>query len=192
MPYDHDAIGHQIVHHLEQVYPGRSIEPFQWKHGPILKVLPNFRVLRIAPSRAEEAWVYVSAGAWEVTAESPWGAEFVVLSPVEDAIHVETLAMVGHYHADPGYRLNVGSTLNVGRPWMDAASCSRFLVSLPYFAGPRLEVCDLSDRRIRFLWLLPVTDAEWAFLKTHGQEALEQELEEAAIDPLDRTRKSVV
>jgi hypothetical protein len=116
----------------------------------------------------------------------------VILSPVEDAIHVETLAMVGHYHANPTYRLNVGATINVGRPWMDGASCARFLVSLPYFAGPKLELCDLSDRRIRFLWLLPITDGEWVFLKAHRQEELEQRLEEAAIDPLDRTRKSLV
>jgi hypothetical protein len=46
-----------FFHPLFLFYPGRSIEPFQWKHGPILKVLPNFRVPRIAPSRTEEAWV---------------------------------------------------------------------------------------------------------------------------------------
>src|SRR5262249_49569443 len=119
-----------------------------------------------------------------------WGVEFVIVSPIEDPIHVETLAMVGHYHADPKYRLNVGSTINIGRSWIDGAAGSRFLVSLPYFAGPRLEIYSASvigrSQRMR--------RARWGYEypRTNGQEALEQRLEALPIDAADPNRRSAV
>jgi len=188
----HDETYRELRNHLQAIWPTRDVEAFDWTHGPIQQVLPNFRVLRIAPEKPGEPWIYASMGAWEVTGDSPWGVEFVILSPVADAIHVETLAWVAQYHSDPKYRLNVGSTINIGRPWMDGATCSRFLVSLPYFAGPRLEICRLQNRAIRFLWLLPITDAEWEHLRAHGQAALEQRLEAVRINPVDPKRPSAV
>lgn len=48
------------------------------------------------------------------------------------------------------------------------------------------------EPRVRFLWLVPITERERAFKKTHGTEALEQRLEAAQFNYLDPERNSVV
>jgi hypothetical protein len=63
-------------------------------------------------------------------------------------------------HADKRYRLRAGSAVNIGRPWMDGSGADHLLVSLPYPYGPALETCELGERHVRFLWLVPITAAE--------------------------------
>jgi len=46
--------------------------------------------------------------------------------------------------------------------------------------------------RVRFLWLVPITDAELELKKRDGVEALETMFEIAAFDYLDPQRRSVV
>ncbi|HVF50385.1 MAG TPA: suppressor of fused domain protein [Pyrinomonadaceae bacterium] len=180
--------------HLARTWPSNDKEEFVWTLGPIRQRLPAFRVMRIAPqSGVREPWVYVSLGAWEAERENAGGLEFFILSPVETPRHVETLAMVANFHADPNYHLSLGQTINIGRPWLEGSTCDHLLLSLPYPYGPSLEwSCVGNNRHIRFLWLLPITRAEADFVKTRGPETFERLFEQSDPDPSDPHRKSII
>lgn len=178
--------------HLDEFWPDRSHEEFVWTLGPIGQSLPRFRVRRIAPAERRDPWVYVTVGAWEATAGDAHGTEFFLLSPTEDPRHVELLAMVANLHADVRYRLRVGSTVNIGRPWMEGSAADHLLVSLPYPYGPSLERCELGERHVRFLWLVPITAAEANLVRSKGMEALENLLEQGSVDVISPKRRSLV
>jgi hypothetical protein len=101
---------------------------------------------------------------------------------------IEVLTAVAHYHRT-GRALGLGHSVNFGRPWVAGSACTHGLLSLPYLDGPDLEW--LAAPRVRFLWMIPITEAEVRFKKTHGMEALEQKLEESRFDFLDPLRASV-
>jgi hypothetical protein len=178
--------------HLDEFWPDRSHEEFVWTLGPIGQSLPRFRVRRIAPAERRDPWVYVTVGTWEATAGDAHGTEFFLLSPTEDPRHVELLAMVANLHADARYRLRVGSTVNIGRPWAEGSAADHLLVSLPYPYGPALERCELGERHVRFLWLVPITAAEADLVRTKGPEALESLLEQGSVDVISPKRRSLV
>ncbi|HEY0561308.1 MAG TPA: suppressor of fused domain protein [Frankiaceae bacterium] len=177
--------------HLDAFWPDRSHEEFVWSRGPIGTSLPRFRVRRIAPAIPSEPWVYVTVGAWEATGSDAHGTEFLLLSPVEEPLHVELLAMVANLHADARYRLHVGSTITIGRPWIDSSLADHLLVSLPYPYGPALEHCRLAERHLQLLWLVPITPAEAGIVEKQGLGALEPLLDQPGVDVLAPTRRSV-
>ena len=178
--------------HLERFWAGRAKEAFEWTAGPIRSTLPRFSVLRVAPRSAKDPWIYVSDGARDVRTPDGQRLEFFLESPESDPIHVENLAMVAHFHADPRYGLSLGKVIAIGRPWMKQSRCDHFMVSLPYPFGPDFEWATLGERRVRLLWLLPITSSEAAFARANGCEALEERFEEAAFDVIDVDRISVV
>jgi hypothetical protein len=61
-----------------------------------------------------------------------------------------------------------------------------------YLWGPKLEHCLVPDRHIQVLWLIPIYEAERAYRKVHGTDALEQRFEATSFDYLDPFRPSVV
>jgi len=65
---------------------------------------------------------------------------------------------------------------------------------LPYLDGPSLEQCKSSRylHLIRFLWLIPITEAERKYKQAFGVEALEQNFSTSNFDYLDPKRPSVV
>jgi hypothetical protein len=178
--------------HLNRFWPRNEKEEFTWDIGPIRSVLPDFRVVRIAPLNIEEPWIYASLGVWEVAKSQASRTEFFLTAPSKDPIHVETLAMLANFHADPAYEVRLGKTINIGRGWVDGSTCDYLLVSLPYPFGPEFERVQIRAIEISYLWLLPITKAEEGFLKTFGQEALEQRLEQSKVDVINLTRPSVV
>jgi hypothetical protein len=178
--------------HLDRFWPDRSHEEFVWTLGPIRQSLPRFRVRCVAPAQRRDPWAYVTVGAWEATADDVHGTEFILLSPTEDPRHVELLAMVANLHADPRYRLGLGSTVDIGRPWMDDSAADHLLVSLPYPYGPALEKCDLGERHVQFLWVVPITGAEADLVRSRGMDALECMLEESNVDVISPKRRSLV
>jgi hypothetical protein len=186
-----DAVFEGLRGHLDAFWPDRPHEEFVWTRGPIASSLPRFRVRRIAPVVPTDPWVYVTVGAWEATSSDVPGSEFFLLSPVENPLHVELLAMVANLHADARYRLRVGSTINIGRPWLDASQADHLLVSLPYPYGPALERCELGERHLRLLWLVPITGTEADLVRGEGLEALESLLDGPEVDVLAPTRRSV-
>jgi hypothetical protein len=95
-------------------------------------------------------------------------------------------------HADERYRLSVGRTISIGRPWIDGAAADHLLVSLPYPYGPALEHCDAPGRHVQLVWLVPITEAEASYGDERGIEALEQLLEQSYVDVISPVRRSAV
>jgi hypothetical protein len=103
------------------------------------------------------------------------------------------LALTAYYHAGPPQnRRGVGHRVPIGEGWVEGSALDVVLVSLPYLWGPKLEHCELPDRHVQVLWLIPISQAEQAFAREHGVNALEQRLEETKFDYLDPFRTSVV
>jgi hypothetical protein len=100
--------------------------------------------------------------------------------------------MLANFHADERYRLDVGSVVNIGDPWMPGSQCDHLLVSVPYPYGPKLEWMKFPDICVRFLWALPITPREAAFAELNGCEALEQKFDAARVDYLNSFRSSIV
>lgn len=178
--------------HLSDFWPDRAHEEFVWTLGPIGRKFPRFRVRRIAPAKVTDPWVYATVGAWEATAGDHQYTEFFLLSPSEDPRHVELLAMVASMHADGRYRLDVGSTVSIGRAWMDDSRATYLLVSLPYPYGPTLEWCEIGEHRVRYLWLVPVTEPEAVLVRQRGIGALEDLLELSGANVVAPNRPSVI
>ena len=183
--------GDDLHKHLARFWPGDQ-ETFEWTIGPIKKTLPGFSVVRIKPKKSSDPWIYVSHGAAAVDTRQGYGLEFMLMSPVPDPIHVENLAMAANFHADPKYRLGLGRTVAIGRPWIGGSTGDHFLVSLPYTVGPEFEWHKTKAGLIRILWLLPITSAEAAFAGKQGVEALEAKFEQTRFNVLDPGRQSVV
>ena len=112
-------------------------------------------------------------------------------SPTSSDDHVELLTTIAHYHRT-AIRLGHGHTVNFERPWLPGSQCQFGLISLPYLDGPKLEWLEAGSKRIRFLWLIPITEAEKDYKKAEGLEALEKKFEEASFNYLDPERESVV
>jgi hypothetical protein len=186
-----DHVFSDVREHLASVWPGRRREEFVWTLGPIVATLPSFRVMRIAPAAAVEPWVYASVGAWQADRYGSQPIEFFLLAPAESPLHVELLAMVANLHADPTHRIGLGSALEIGRPWIEGSLATHLLVSLPLPFGPRLEWLHTGGRHIRFLWLVPITDAEADLVRTQGLDALEVRLESSDVNLVDPNRASV-
>jgi hypothetical protein len=185
------STGDLVRRHVKGFWPGHEQREFEWTAGPIGALLPDFRVRRIAPKAKAEPWVYTTIGAWQAT-EGNQSKEFFLLSPTESPAHVETLAMITHFHADPHHRLSIGSAVNIGRPWLDGATADNLLVSLPYPYGPALEHCAADGVHVQFLWLVPITAEEASYRGEHGLEALEQLLEKDGVNVIDPRRPSLV
>lgn len=183
----------KIQEHIARFWPRRQISSFSWTIGPIEKALPGFRVLVVAPHSKGEPWVYVSQGAWQVCSPNEDRCEFFLISPCDNVRHIETLAMVANFYADPKYRFHIGKVIDIGRPWAEGSAMRHLLVSLPFPYGPTFEWCRLSALDvIRFCWLLPITESESDFVSEHGLEAMEAKFDEFGIDYLDPMRRSVV
>lgn len=149
-------------------------------------------MIRVAPKLSADPWIYVSDGARTVPTTDGQRLEFVLESAAADPIHIENLAMVANFHADPKYRVGVGRVIAIGRPWMADSACDHFLVSLPYPFGPEFERTRVGERPVRLLWLLPITASEATFAREHDPDTLEERFEEAGFDVLDVHRSSVV
>lgn len=117
--------------------------------------------------------------------------ELHVFSPWETDQVVEILVATAHFHRT-STKLDVGHSVNFGRPWIGKSDCDHGLISLPYLDGPRLEHLPVETGTVKFYWLIPVTASEVNFKKANELEALEVELEKSAFDYVDPLRQSVV
>lgn len=164
------------------------IERGRLSTGPLHELPPGFEVLLFSHDDAAMA----HATCCMSRADDDERLELHLLARPDAALRpqmIELLTVVAHYHRT-GHRLGLGHTVNFGEPWLPGSECTRGLISLPYLDGEDLEW--LVEPRVRFLWLIPVTDAEVSFKVQHGLEALEERFEQAAFDYLDPMRASVV
>lgn len=187
---EEDARLFALDSHVRGYWDGHIVEAVTWERGPILERIPRFSTYRIVPKRAGEAWVYVTMGC-SLLEHAAVGMEFFIMSPFADEVHSETLAMVGHYHSFRAHRLDVGSVLNIGRPWMRYSRMGHLLVSLPYPYGPALEWAPSEAGPVRFLWLLPIHQSEADFIKCHTLEEFESLMDERGANILDIDRDPI-
>ncbi|MGE0887714.1 MAG: suppressor of fused domain protein [Blastocatellales bacterium] len=180
----------QLNNHIRQFFTGHRIIETTFDKGPILTLLPNFRVLCIAPGPKVGLWVYVSTGVWEITIGKNEHIEFLLMSPKPAIRCVELLAMSAYYHYTEGLGLN--HTYPIGKPWLGNSLSDHFLISLPYTFGPQLELCSIGDENIHIYWLLPITKKEKDFKAENGLEALESKFEEKGIQYWLLDRPSVI
>jgi hypothetical protein len=117
--------------------------------------------------------------------------ELHMLSPWESDEIVELLVATAHFHRTQTC-LDVGHSVNFGRPWLESSECTHGLVSLPYLDGPALGKCNHTSGVISCYWLLPVTASEIAFKKNRGLDALEERFEVSGFNYLDPYRRQVV
>jgi hypothetical protein len=164
-------------------------EAIEWKLGPVEQLPPGFRVLAFAPTDRRKMWTYATCGMSHQSDATL--IELHLFSPIRDETLVELLTVIAHYHLTGAY-LDIGHTVNFGRPWLPHSKCDHGLISLPYLDGPSLEWFEVSQRRIRFLWLIPITADEVAFKKAQGLDALEDRFEAVGFNYLDPERSSVV
>lgn len=176
-----------IRDHYERCWKAKA-ETRRWQTGPAWQLPPSFCVLVFAPSANRKMWTYATCGMSSQGDAPP--LELHLFSPVQTETHVELLTAVAHYHLTGSY-LDLGHTVNFGRPWLPGSLCDHGLISLPYLDGPSLEWLEDGNRKVRFLWLIPITGDEVAYKKQHGLEALESRLEASNFNYLDPARHSV-
>lgn len=208
-----------VDQHIRLFFAGHAITSHQFQAGPAVRTLPHLRVLQVAPGPRTGCWVYLSLGASTIVREDSGLLEFFLITPAENASHVELVTMIAWYHQTRG--LGHGHTVPIGRPWLPDSALDHLLVSTPYpfqraqqpesgaesgvshapregctsepnNQPPELEVCNFDGGHVHFLWLLPITSAEREFKKSNGLEALEQRFEDAAIEYWLPSRASVV
>jgi hypothetical protein len=177
-----------IADHYAKSWRGAG-EALKWRLGPTEQLPPGFHILVFAPRADREMWTYATCGMSQQNDAPP--IELHLFSPVCTETHVELLTVIAHFHLTGAY-LDVGHTVNFGRPWLVKSHCDHGFISLPYLDGPKLEWLEATERNIRFLWLVPITPEELRFKKTYGLEALEDRLEERQFNYLNPTRSSVV
>jgi hypothetical protein len=181
-----------IVRHIAKQWPHHAITEHQWTKGPVSELMPELRVLQLAPARQGDSYVYVTVGASDVSCGSSYGLEFFLFSREHAVNHVELLSLVTYMHRDANHHLDVGHTMTIGRPWEDFSRCDRVLVSVPYHPGSEFEWLQIgSDSQVRFLWVIPITKEEQDYGNRNGLAALEDQFERMGIDYLDPMRKSV-
>ena len=177
-----------VVAHYESCWFKQG-EVCAWHDGPRQEISRDFSVLQFPPSDDRTMWTYATACMSRESDEER--IEIHLFSPRKADEQIELLTAIAHYHRT-GSRLNLGHTVNFGRPWLPDSECTHGLLSLPYLDGPDLERLKIDGGTVRFLWLIPVTQQEVEFKKQYGLEKLEARFEEVGFDYLDPLRKSVV
>ena len=176
--------------HYSGFFQGHESSESTWTTGPLLQILPDFKVVAVAPGPKCNLWTYLSLGAWEIAHCPTHRHEFFIIAEEPDPSHVETLAMLTYYHRN--HRLGLGHTLPNGRPWLPESTLDHFLISLPYTFGPDLEEFAFRDVEVQVLWALPITESEKRFRHDKGLEDLEVLFEENELDYWNPLRAPVV
>ncbi len=160
-----------------------------WDKGPLQDLPDDFHILEFAPHDHRNMWTYATCGMSLPDDESP--IELHMFSLFKDEEIIELLTAIAHYHRNDS-ALDLGHTINFGRPWINESEATFGLISLPYLDGQNLEILKNNDNIIHFYWLIPITEREREFKKIHGIEELEKILELKQFNYLDPHRKSVI
>ena len=181
-----------VLEHVKKFWANSVVFEEHWKEGAIEGNLPGFQILRVVSRTPGRPIIYVTNGCFVVELAQHIRHEFFLISPRDDLQPVETLTMLANFHADERYRLDVGSVVNIGDPWIPGSKCDHLLISIPYPYGPKLEWLKMPGICVRFLWALPITQREAAFVELNGLEALEQKFDAAKVDYMNPFRSSII
>jgi len=190
---DGQTIKQALFQHIDDYWPLNTKDEFGWDASTTQAGASPGSVIRVTPHSPAEPWIYLTHGASLCVPGATDRFEFFILAPYENPRHVQTLAMLATARTRGDSKLDVGSSIDLGKGWIDGSICDHLLVSLPYPFGPEFETCAAgAEGKVRYLWLLPINSRENAFLQKSGLEALEQKFEDADMDFLDPDRPSVV
>jgi hypothetical protein len=178
-----------LIKHVSSYFSGHKIKVCEWTLGPILTVLPKFRILEISPGAKSPHWNYISLGAWEAKSQHN-RFEFVIASPESNERMLELLAMTAYYHTK--HALGLGHTFPIGEPWLHNSICDHILISLPYPYGQELAVLNLETININLYWLVPITKAERDYKISKGLDPLEELFENEALEYWNPDRESLL
>lgn len=173
-----------------ETFWGHKAALVPWAGGPVRSVCPDFAAVRV--DRNPKSIAVATVGMSMPDDEDPLELHVIVKAPLDDEGELsiaELLAATAHFHRT-GARLQLGHTVDFGRPWLPGSACDHGLVSLPYFDGPELEWT--ADPQVQCLWLVPITKAEREYKKRDGLEALEELFDRAQPDLMDPARRSCV
>ncbi len=178
-----------IEGHYQKAWGYPTSTRLTWPGGLEWQLPLGFNVLEVPPHSQRPMWTYATIG-MSAQGDAP-PLELHLFSQTQYQPHAELLSSVAHYHCTGDY-LGLSHTVNFGRPWMPESHCDHGLISLPYLDGPLLEWGDIAGRKTRFLWLVPISNAEKTFRHTHGMEALESLFESRDFDYFDPLRISFI
>lgn len=176
-----------ILNHYRTVWAVEP-EPCSFSAGPINRLPFEFSVIRFPPHGSRQMWTYATCCMSQPVDHRP--IELHMFSPGESDEVVELLVVTAHYHRTAS-KLDLGHSVNFGRPWMGASKSQYGLVSLPYLDGPALEDLKTDSKELKFYWLIPVTCSEVAFKKQNGLDALEELFDRTGFDFLNPGRSAV-
>jgi len=177
-----------IIQHFKSSFEGHDFELLTWDTGPIKDIIPEFQVIKFAPGKKCDQWVYCSVGTSKINHETAGRYEFIIISPIETERMVQMLAMVTYFHSQHG--LEYTATVPIGEPWVEGSVCENWLVSIPFPFEQSIEVIPESDARVG--WLLAISNPEREFIAENGLEALEQRFDDVKLKPWEINRASVV
>jgi Suppressor of fused protein (SUFU) len=178
----------KIEKHYNDVWNVES-EVCEFSAGSIHQLPHGFSVLKFPPHIGRDMWTYATSCMSLPEDQKP--IELHMFSPHQADEIVELLVATAHYHRT-STKLDVGHSVNFGKPWLDGSKCEYGLISLPYLDGPKLELLQLGSRTLNFYWLIPVNDSEIEFKKKYGLEALEMEFDRSQFDYVNPMRKAVI
>jgi len=177
-----------VLEHYSEAWSA-PLEAVTFHKGPIWQLPGDFTVLCCAPHSERKTWTYATRCMSQPSDSTGIELHMFTKTRVDDV--AELLVAMAHYHrtAEP---LGLDHTVNFGRPWLPGSECEFGLISLPYLDGPKLEWMESGLNRVRFLWVIPISESERDFSKREGVSALEERLERARFDYADSQRRSVV
>lgn len=178
-----------VERHVRAFFEGHVCAAHVWMAGPMHEVLPDFRVIEVAPGPKSTHWTYVSAGGAVLSRPDAEPLEFALVAPEANARHVEIVTMVAHYNH--GIALGEAHTMPIGGPWLSGSQCDHMLLMRPRAFGEAFERIAAPDGSARILQLVPITEAERDFKIAEGVAALTSRLDAARVETWRRDRPSV-
>src|SRR5688572_29470123 len=150
---------------------GSGADVKQWDKSPVEQLPGDFKILEFAPTTKRRMWTYATWGMAQPGDRNP--LEVHIFSAKKNDDMVALLTNTAHYHRSIA-PLDLGHSVNFGRPWQKKSACDHGLISLPYLDGPPLEHFNsVIGKPVHFYWLIPVTPAELEYKKQYGGKALE-------------------
>jgi Suppressor of fused protein (SUFU) len=181
-----------VGRHLRDWFPGHQVYALD-PPADLADRVPGLQILEVGAGPRLDLCTYLSLGCFDAVGANGTGTEFVLTAAEPDLGHCESVAIAAAQHCGtPAGRLDRGSVVPLGRPWLPGSCSDRLLVTLPYPYGPNFEYVRWKRNTLRLLWLLPITAAEAAFIAVDGVEAFEARLEGMAVSFTDPMRPSVV